>query len=111
MKRLIPAVFAILLTGCAYVHTHTWERQPNRPPFPITQTNGACVVETSVTAFALFDAQTVMQKMVVRGRTVQTNEYSPGTYIGGLNEAASGTNFNDLLGTVVGAAVKAAKTP
>lgn len=79
MKRIIPSIALIAITGCAFVHSTT-KVTPNP-----ANTNQLVSV-THVTAYALFDANSSMAKFANRAGT------NNGTFIGGLNESASGTN-------------------
>jgi hypothetical protein len=101
MRKFIPLL--LLLSGCAFVHTSTTQRIPDP-----ANTNRCAVVKTHMTAAALFDASTVLNKLVVRGTGTKTNEYAPGTYVGGLNEFSSSTNLNTLIQSVVAGAVQGA---
>jgi hypothetical protein len=98
MKRITYLPLALFLTGCAFIHSTT-----------LTDKQGRIV--THVTSYTLFDSQAALTKFQNRGTLTSSNEWSPGTSIGALNQQSqTTTNFNDLIGTVVKAAVQGAVT-
>lgn len=111
MKNIIVLLSIVMLaSGCAYMRSETKD-----PVISVVSSNKVEVAYklTLVRAYTLFDSQSALTKF--RNTTGQVGNgsniwsYAPGTSIGGLDQAASGTNFNDLVGTIVGAAVSAAK--
>jgi len=98
MRRIIPLIAALALSGCAFLKS-------------TTETASDGTVKTRVTSYTLWDSDAQLAKFQNRGAMTRSNEWAPGTSIGGLNQSSTSTNINDLLGTVVGAAVKAAVKP
>ncbi len=98
MKRLIYTLSLIPLIGCARLHSTTWDT-----------TSGKRTTYVTVTTF--FDSTSALAKFQNRGSTTQSNEWAAGTSVGTLNQSATSTNLNELIGTVVSAAVKAAAKP
>lgn len=98
MKKIFPLLvaLALLLCGCAFLHSKTVSNPKTGE------------VTTTVTAYSLWDAQGNLTKFQNRGVTTSSNEWAPGTSIAGLSQSAQSTNINDLIGTVVGAAVQGA---
>ncbi len=88
---LAPAV----LGGCARLHSTTWDAS-----------TGQRTSYATVTTF--FDSTSALTKFQNRASLTQSNEWAAGTSIGQLNQTATSTNLNDLIGTVVGAAVQGA---
>jgi hypothetical protein len=101
MKRspILWALALCALCGCAFLHSKT-----NTDP-------KTGQVTTVVTAYTVFDSQSALAKFQNRGQLTSSNEWAPGTSIGTLNQSATSTNLNEILGVVVGAAVKAAIKP
>lgn len=97
-NTIIISALAVSLCGCAFLHSKT-----------LTDKQGQ--VTTVVTAYSLFDSTGNLTKFQNRGQLTSSNEWSPGTTIGSLSQTSTSTNLNDILGTVVGAAVKAAIKP
>ena len=87
------------ITGCAFLHSKT-STNPKTGE-----------VVTTVTAYSLFDSTGNLTKFQNRGTLTSSNEWAPGTSIGTLSQSSTSTNLNDIVGTVVGAAVKAAIKP
>jgi hypothetical protein len=92
----------LILCGCASVRSTTKQA---------TAKDGTVTVTTSVRAYTLFDSQSQLTKFANRGTMTQSNQWAPGTTIGQLNQESSSTNLNAIIGTVVEAAVTAAKKP
>jgi hypothetical protein len=93
---LITVLGLVLLTGCARLHSTTWD--PNTGE------------RTSyVTCTTFFDGQSGLTKFQNRATTTHSNEWAAGTTIGNLNQQASSTNLNELIGVIVQSAVKGAK--
>lgn len=86
------------LCGCAYLHSTTSSTPDG-------------TVQTKVTSYTLFDSNAELTKFRNAGQLTQSNQWAPGTTIGGLNQSATSTNLDQLIGIVVGAAVKAAVKP
>ncbi len=95
MKRLLLLIPVAVLPGCANLHSTTWDA-----------TTGQRTSYATVTTF--FDSQSALTKFQNRASTVHSNEWSAGTSIGTLNQSASSTNLNELIGIVVQAAVQGA---
>lgn len=89
------ALLSLSLTGCAFLHSKTVSNPKTGE------------VTTTVTAYSLWDAQGNLTKFQNRGVTTSSNEWAPGTSIAALSQSAQSTNINDLVGSAVGAAVKA----
>lgn len=110
IRLLLIPLIAVLFCGCAYLRSTTKD-----PVFTAVGTNSVLVgyKRTTVRAYTFFDSQSALSKFRNTTGAVGTNGYifAPGTSIGNLDTASSGTNFNDLIGTIVGAAVGAAKKP
>lgn len=99
MMRLALSLMAVaLLAGCAFLHSKTQTEQDGE-------------VTTVVTSYTLWDSQAALARFQNRGVVTHSNEWAPGTTIGSLNQSSSSTNVNDLIGTVVGAAIKAGVKP
>lgn len=95
MKRL-AVLPLILLVSCAYLTSNT---STNPQTGEIT---------TRVRAITLFDSQSALTKFQNRGVMTSSNEWAPGTSIGSLNQEATSTNLNQILGIVVQKAVEGA---
>lgn len=111
LALIAAAALALTLTGCAYVHSTTQTPE-------VAVVDGKPVIvgyqRTHMTGFTLFDANNALTKVHINSDTgkVGTNTFSPGISFGSVSEQSqTTTNFNDLIGTVVGAAVKAAVKP
>jgi hypothetical protein len=106
--RTLAAVVtvALFLCGCAFLHSKTTRTYSILPGGTITNVTE----KTVATAYTLWDANSSLAKF--RNQSSQSgygsNTFAPGTYMSALNESATSTNINDLVGTIVGAAVKAA---
>lgn len=98
MKRII-LLLPMLISGCAFLHSKTVTNPKTGE------------IKTTVSAYTLFDSQSALTKFQNRGVLTSSNEWAPGTTIGSLNQSATSTNLNEILGVVVGAAVKAAVKP
>jgi hypothetical protein len=84
---------SFICSGCAYVHSVTYD-----------PTNGKR--QTSATAYTLFDANSQLAKFRNTSATTTNGQWGAGTSVTGLEQSsATTTNFNELVGTVVQAAV------
>lgn len=92
---LIAGACTALLCGCARLHSTTWDA-----------TTGKRTSYVTVTTF--YDSQSALTKFQNRASLTQSNEWAAGTSVGSLNQSATSTNLNDLVGTVVQAAVAGA---
>jgi hypothetical protein len=95
---LLVSGLLLLGSGCAFVHSRTRSTADGE-------------VTTVVTSYTLWDGNAALAKFQNRGMVTRSNEWAPGTSIGSLNQQTTSTNINDLIGTVVGAAVRAAAKP
>jgi hypothetical protein len=93
-------LMGLLFCGCARLYSVT-----------DTTTADGMTVRTKVSSYTLWDSQSALTKFQNRGATTHSNEWAPGTTIGSVSQSSSSTNINDLAGTVVGAAVRAAVRP
>lgn len=94
----------LALTGCAYLTSRTEKT---------TDPNTRIVTEyTKVRCYTLFDGNAALTKFRNSAGGMSSNGmvFTSGTTIQGLTQEASGTNVNDLVGTVVSAAVQGAVT-
>jgi len=92
-------LLAVWSSGCAYVRSVTDKT---------TDGKGITSERTVVRAYTLFDSQSQLTKFRNTTGGPTSNAWVSGTSIGTLNESASSTNLNTLVGDVVGAAVGAA---
>ncbi len=86
------------MVSCARLHSTTWDAS-----------TGARTSYVTVTTF--FDANSNLTKFQNRATLTESNQWAAGTSVGSLNQTATSTNLNELIGTVVSAAVKAAAKP
>jgi hypothetical protein len=94
MKKLL-LILPLALCGCAAVHSTTWNDQGKRKSY--------------VYAVTFFDAHSDLAKFRNATDTTTNGQFSAGTSIGSLNQTSqTTTNFNELVGTIVNAAVKGA---
>jgi len=97
MRLLFASLLLVLsVPGCAYLHS-------------TTQSSTDGTVTTRVTSYTIFDSNAELAKFRNAGQLTRSNEWAPGTTIGSLNQSSSSTNLTEIIGAVVGAAVKAAK--
>ena len=99
MHRFAPFILCLLCVGCQFLHSKTEKLAPD----------GTREI-TTATSYSLWDSQgQLLRFRNTTGGYAGSNNWVSGTSIGSLNQEASSTNINDLIGTIVGAAVKAAK--
>src|SRR5581483_10440970 len=114
----------LLIAAAAWSHFAHQSDPPTAPPMPSVGTTGCAYVRavtdkttdgkgitserTVVRAYTLFDSQSQLTKFRNTTGGPTSNAWVSGTSIGTLNESASSTNLNTLVGDVVGAAVGAA---
>jgi len=98
MKIFLLAIIALSFTGCAFLKS-------------TTETGPEGTVTTRVTSYTLWDSDAALAKFQNRGVLTRSNEWAPGTSIGSLSQASTSTNINELISSVVAAAVKAAIKP
>ena len=96
----------LALTGCAYLHSTTTRTLSVLPGGSITNV----VEKTVATAYTLWDANSSLAKFKNQSSPSNygSNTFAPGTYMVNVAESATSTNVNDLVASVVGAAVSAA---
>lgn len=103
MKALLVLVPCIALSGCAYLHSTTTRG---------VDQYGSPVETTKATGITWFDSHNELTKFRNSSGYGTNGVWAPGTSVSGLNQQSqTTTNLNDLIGTVVGAAVKAAVKP
>lgn len=106
MKYIIASPVFLLLTGCAFVSSHTVT--------PIVTLNGTNTVvrnqTTDARGWTLFDANSALTKFHNSSApsTFGTNNYGPGTFVSGLNDQSSSSNLVQILNA---AAAIASKVP
>lgn len=103
MRRFIVFLPILALCGCAYLHSTTSRTTDAKTGVPIEQ--------TSVRVYTLWDATSQLTKFSNRSGYTTNGSFGPGTYATGLNESSTSTNINELIGIIIGAAVKAAAKP
>jgi hypothetical protein len=85
-KRLLPLLLLALTPGCAYLCSNTCEHALDANGKPVVR-------ETHARIYTLFDANSTLAKMKNSPTVTASNQWSAGTYIGGLNESSSSTNL------------------
>lgn len=90
---LLPIV---ILCGCSYLRSTTYDPVTGKPT-------------TSVRSYEFFDANSQLTKFHNRSTLTRSNEWSPGTTIGTLNQEASGTNLSSVLEAITRGAVQGLK--
>ena len=110
MLKLLPtiALAALLLTGCARLHSVTYRN------YPVMLSNGVVtngVERTELTISTLWDATSTLTRAKNQSgpSSYGSNTFAPGTYVANLDQSSTSTNINDIISAVVSAAVKAAK--
>jgi hypothetical protein len=105
MIGLMTVALLLMLDGCAELTSTTTELRN-------AGATNEVKVTTRVHVSTLFDSQSQLTKFENRGSVTQSNQWASGTRMGQLTqESATTTNFNALVGEIVGAAVSAAKKP
>jgi len=100
MKTIIPLL--LFITGCSYLHSTT-ERIPNATYAPIgtnTLSTVGFTERTSVRVYTLFDGQANLTRFNNKSGYSTNGGFSPGSYVGTLNEASTSTNLVDIIGAV-----------
>jgi hypothetical protein len=102
----ISILSMVLFCGCAFLHSTTTRTYSVLPGGTITNVTE----KTVATAYTLWDANSTLAKFRNQSSPsgFGSNTFAPGTYMQNLNESSTSTNINELIGVVVGAAVKAA---
>lgn len=106
MKLIISLISLLFCVGCAVLRSKTVRYDAS---------TGEPTELTRVSVVTFWDSQSSLTKF--RNTTGQIGNgsnvwsYPGGTSIGGLDESATSTNINQLIGVIVGAAVKAAVKP
>jgi hypothetical protein len=109
MKKSLLAltVTVAILTGCAQVHsvTHKSTRSYVAGTNLVTDTTES----THATAFSFFDSTDNLTKFRNGSSpsTVSTNVYSPGTYIGSVDQSSSSSNLWNGAAQITAAGVAA----
>ena len=99
MKRTLTAIAALALTvGCAHFSTQQSDISYDDQGKP------ARAIETTVTAFTLFDANSAL----ATSKAVNTDK-SQSAILGGLNQSSTGTNVVEALKLAAQIAASAAK--
>jgi len=96
MKPILFCLSLALFSGCSYMTSKTYDPQTGKPT-------------TMVRAFDFFDANSKMNKFHNRSTLTVSNEWSPGTTIGSLNQEASATNLSGVLEAITRGAVQGLK--
>lgn len=106
VKITVVLIGVMLLVGCAFLHSTTTRTYSVLPGGTITNVTE----KTVATAYTLWDANSTLAKFRNQSSPsgYGSNTFAPGTYMQNLNESSTSTNINELIGVVVGAAVKAA---
>lgn len=96
MKKLSLILPLLTLSGCAYLHSITYDPSTGKR-------------QTVATAYTLFDANNQLAKFKNTSNVTTNGQWGAGTTLSGLQEQSeTSTNLNSLIGTVVNAAVKGA---
>lgn len=106
MKLTAATILSVCLCGCAFLHSTTTRTYSVLPGGTITNV----IEKTAATAYTLWDANSTLAKFRNQSSPsgFGSNTFAPGTYMQNLNESSTSTNINDLIYSVVGAAVSAA---
>jgi hypothetical protein len=88
-------LLVLLLNGCAWVHSKTYSDTGK--------------LQTKVIAFTVCDSHNSLTKLRNSNATTTNGMYGAGTSLSGLDQSATTTNMNEIIGVVVQAAVKGAK--
>ncbi len=95
MKCLFLIVLCLPLASCARLHSTTWDASTGERTSYVT-----------VTTF--FDSTSALTKFQNRASLTQSNEWAAGTSVGSLNQTATSTNLDALVGLIVQSAVAGA---
>ena len=97
---------AVLLSGCAFLHSTTTRKYSVLPGGNITNVTE----KTVATAYTLWDANSSLAKFRNQSSpsSYGSNNFAPGTYLSNVTMDSTSTNINALVGTIVSAAVEGA---